>query len=120
MSVCFSGVKEYTLHLAIEATNTVCCEKFYFPSVSLNNWSSPFFHAFVVSMLYMQLLCLCGSAQQKKPKPAGEPSATLQQHFANKLHFLRAHNAEIACGAQLEELVCRDSGCFCALWCWSF
>lgn len=119
MSLCFSGVKEYTLHLAIEATKTVCCEKFYFPSVSLTNRSSPFFHAFVVSTLYMQLLCLCGTAQQK-PKPAGEPSATVQQYFVNKLHFLRVLNAEIARGAQLEKLVCRDSGCLCALWCWSF
>lgn len=39
MSLCFSGAKEYHLHLAIEATNTVC-EMFYFPSVSLATWSS--------------------------------------------------------------------------------
>lgn len=102
MSLCFSGVKEYTLHLAIEATNTVCCENHYFPSVSMKNWSAPFFHVFVVSMLYMQLLCLYSIAQQKKLKPAGEPSATVQQYFANKLHFLRVLNAEMVRGTQLE------------------
>lgn len=100
MSLCFSGVKEYTLHLAVEATNTVCCEKLlsfcFLERLELS------FLSCLCCLHVVYATALCSTTQEKKPKPAAEPSATVRQHFANKLDFLRVLKAEIARQVQLE------------------
>lgn len=90
MSLCFSGAKEYPLHLAVEASNTVC-EKFNFHSVSLETWGSlHVMQLLFVPSLATYFMCnylICVVLHNKRsPSSSRKPC---NNGWQIRLHFLR-------------------------------